>query len=94
MRVRGSWFSALHGRSRCDSCRRSLVWYEVVPVFSYVLLRGRCRACLARIAPSHAAAEVAMGCSLSPLLYMRILLLCSVPGARGDVSRADSALGY
>ena len=61
VRVRGSWLSALHGRSRCDSCRRSLVWYEVVPVFSYVLLRGRCRACLARIAPSHAAAEVFMG---------------------------------
>lgn len=32
-------------RSFCDGCRRPLVWYELVPFMSYLLLRGRCSTC-------------------------------------------------
>lgn len=35
--------------SRCPSCGRSLRWFDNVPVLSYALLRGRCRACATRI---------------------------------------------
>jgi leader peptidase (prepilin peptidase)/N-methyltransferase len=31
--------------SRCTTCGRALSWYENIPVFSYVVLRGRCRTC-------------------------------------------------
>lgn len=33
------------GRSRCDQCLRQLHPFELVPVVSYVALRGRCRTC-------------------------------------------------
>ncbi len=32
-------------RSRCPSCRHELAAWENVPVLSWILLRGRCRAC-------------------------------------------------
>lgn len=45
------------GRSRCDACQRQLAWFDLVPLFSYVLLRGRCRYCKAGIDPLQAIAE-------------------------------------
>ncbi len=39
----------IRGRSRCDRCRRTLTWWELVPVLGAVLLRWRCRTCNARI---------------------------------------------
>lgn len=37
------------GRSHCPYCKRTLEWYELFPVLSYVLLRGKCRTCAAPI---------------------------------------------
>ncbi|MGO0123277.1 prepilin peptidase [Desulfothermobacter acidiphilus] len=37
------------GRSRCPSCGEALRWYDLVPVLSFLLLRGRCRYCSAPI---------------------------------------------
>lgn len=36
---------SLGGRSSCVSCARTLSWYELVPVLSWLALRGRCRTC-------------------------------------------------
>lgn len=36
-------------RSLCLSCERQLAWYENLPVLSWVVLRGRCRTCKAKI---------------------------------------------
>jgi leader peptidase (prepilin peptidase) / N-methyltransferase len=35
--------------SACGSCGHSLAWFENIPVLSYVVLRGRCRACSSAI---------------------------------------------
>jgi leader peptidase (prepilin peptidase)/N-methyltransferase len=40
---------SLSGRSHCDSCGRTLVWYELIPLVSYPALRGRCRSCHAGV---------------------------------------------
>jgi len=51
--------SVMQGRSRCDHCHQTLRARELVPLLSFVWLKGRCRSCLAPIAPNHLAAELA-----------------------------------
>src|SRR5947209_13070214 len=41
--------SIVHPGSACMSCGAQIAWYDNIPVLSYALLRGRCRACEARI---------------------------------------------
>jgi leader peptidase (prepilin peptidase)/N-methyltransferase len=43
------WRRSLGGRSICDSCARELRWWELVPVMSWLALRGRCARCGTRI---------------------------------------------
>jgi leader peptidase (prepilin peptidase)/N-methyltransferase len=31
--------------SRCPHCRHAIAWYDNIPLFSYIFLRGRCRSC-------------------------------------------------
>jgi leader peptidase (prepilin peptidase) / N-methyltransferase len=45
--------------SACMSCGSAIAWYDNVPLFSYALLRGRCRACSVRISILYPAVEVA-----------------------------------
>lgn len=37
------------GRSRCPHCHRQLTFWDLIPVLSWLWLRGRCRSCLAPI---------------------------------------------
>src|SRR5262245_61926208 len=37
--------SLVLGRSRCDSCGATLAAQELVPILSWLVLRGRCRRC-------------------------------------------------
>jgi leader peptidase (prepilin peptidase) / N-methyltransferase len=46
------------GRSRCDSCSTTLAPYELVPVVSWLALRGRCRACARPISIFHPMIEL------------------------------------
>ena len=51
--------SVVRPRSACMSCGSELAWYDNVPVGSWLLLRGRCRSCGARISPLYPAVELA-----------------------------------
>lgn len=51
----------VRGRSRCVNCGHELSPSDLVPVFSYVFLRGRCRYCGEKISPRYLIAEVLMG---------------------------------
>lgn len=37
------------GRSFCDSCKKSLFWYDNIPLFSYLFYRGKSRCCSKKI---------------------------------------------
>jgi leader peptidase (prepilin peptidase)/N-methyltransferase len=51
--------SVVSPRSRCPDCSARIAWYDNVPVLSWLLLRGRCRHCGARISPLYPAVELA-----------------------------------
>lgn len=35
----------LSGRSQCPHCGQTLAWFELIPLLSFAVLRGRCRKC-------------------------------------------------
>jgi leader peptidase (prepilin peptidase) / N-methyltransferase len=51
--------SVVRPGSACMTCGAELAWYDNVPVGSYLVLRGRCRSCSARISPLYPAVELA-----------------------------------
>jgi leader peptidase (prepilin peptidase) / N-methyltransferase len=51
-------FNLMVPRSRCPHCAHQIQWFENIPVLSYVVLRGKCRACHARISPRYPAVEL------------------------------------
>jgi len=48
-------------RSICPGCGAQIAAYDNIPVFSWVLLRGRARCCRARIAPLYPLTELTVG---------------------------------
>lgn len=37
------------GRSKCPHCHKILNWYELIPIFSFLVQRGKCRSCAAKL---------------------------------------------
>lgn len=52
-------------RSHCMRCGYQLAWYDMVPVFSWLFLRGRCRKCKEPISPQYPIIE-----ALNGILYI------------------------
>lgn len=46
-------------RSECTSCHHILAWYDLIPVISWLWLRGKCRYCRAKIAWQYPLVELA-----------------------------------
>lgn len=59
-------------RSHCMSCGYQLKWYDLIPLFSYLFLRGKCRKCRTKISPQYPIIEGTNG-----VLYV---LICLVHG--------------
>lgn len=47
--------------SHCPSCERQLTAIDLLPVLSYVLLRGKCRTCKAKVSPIYPSMELLTG---------------------------------
>lgn len=63
-----SW---VKGRSACNSCNTELSAQDLVPVFSWLLARGRCRRCSARIPFAYTIGEAVLG-TLFALAYLKL----------------------
>ncbi len=53
----GSGETIVKGRSQCPSCEKVIAWYDNIPLLSYLLLRGKCRACKQKISRFYPAVE-------------------------------------
>ncbi|MCI5118040.1 MAG: prepilin peptidase [Candidatus Electrothrix sp. LOE1_4_5] len=62
--------SVVFPASHCPKCNTKLRWYENIPIFSYLALRGKCRTCKAPISLQYPIVELCMAL-LSLALYHR-----------------------
>jgi len=51
----------LLGRSACTYCKKKLSWYELVPVFSFLFQKGKCRGCAGKISLQYPVVELLTG---------------------------------
>ena len=61
------------GRSRCPQCGKTLRWFELVPILSFLVQGGRCRTCKKPVSPQYLVGEVVCG-----LIF--VLVASRVPG--------------
>lgn len=55
------YFPALLGRSRCPRCKKTLGVFELVPIFSFIFLRAKCRGCKGSIRFRYPLVEILSG---------------------------------
>lgn len=69
--------TSLGGRSHCMSCKQKLSVVDLVPVFSFVFLGGRCRQCGKAISMQYPIVEILSACmfGLAAVLYPADLTL-------------------
>ena len=56
--------------SHCMSCGHRLAWYDLIPIFSWLFLRGKCRYCGEKISVQYPIVEAVNG-----LLYMLVFFV-------------------
>ncbi|OGI61099.1 hypothetical protein A2814_02065 [Candidatus Nomurabacteria bacterium RIFCSPHIGHO2_01_FULL_38_19] len=60
---------SLSGRSACMSCENKLRWHELIPLFSFFVLMGRCKTCKTKISIQYPLVEIASGIIFSALFF-------------------------
>jgi leader peptidase (prepilin peptidase)/N-methyltransferase len=61
--------SVVRPRSHCQSCGKMVSWYDNIPVISWLLLRGKCRHCKAKISARYPIVELIMGIAFASVFY-------------------------
>ena len=74
-------------QSECEGCGRALLARDLVPLLSYVLLRGRCRFCRAGIERFHVGIELAA-------IAVAAWATLAVPGGNAAALWVDCVLGW
>jgi len=70
--------SVVFPASHCPVCKKAIAWYDNIPLVSFLLLRGRCRQCQARISRRYPLVEGAMAL-LALALYQHFGLTLLLP---------------
>ena len=52
---------SIQGRSHCEFCKKTLHWNDLIPLLSFVLLKGRCRYCRKKLSIYYPLMEVITG---------------------------------
>jgi len=61
--------TVIEGKSRCEFCKKDLGWLDLIPVFSFVFLKGKCRYCKHALPFSYPVIEIVTG-SLFAMAYL------------------------
>ena len=59
-----------HTHSYCPNCQHKLGFLDLIPVFSYLFLRGKCRYCKEKIRPRYCILEILSGITFVVIAYL------------------------
>ena len=65
--------SIWHGRSICPNCKKKLKFWDLLPIFSFILLHGRCRYCHRKISWQYPLVEMGTGIVFVLVFYYQII---------------------
>ena len=57
--------SFIKGRSRCPACSGTLKWFELIPIISWLIQKGKCRSCKVSLSPRYLIVEILGAAALS-----------------------------
>lgn len=60
----------LGGRSHCDYCKKTLSWYDLIPLLSFIMIKGKCRRCHKKLSIQYPLVEFVTG-----ILYLGTWIL-------------------
>ncbi len=64
----------IKGRSVCDYCKKELNVYDLIPVFSFIFLKGKCRYCHKNLSLFYPIVELSTG-TIYVLTYLFVVLI-------------------
>lgn len=67
----------LFGKSQCPSCNHVLSWYDLIPLVSFLMLKGKCHYCKKPISVQYPLVEFVTGALFVLLTWQNIDLLAS-----------------
>lgn len=70
---------SLWGRSYCLHCKKRLQWYDLIPLFSCLVLRGKCRYCHRKIPFGDFLTEIILGLVVGVLFWLRVSPVLNPP---------------
>jgi leader peptidase (prepilin peptidase) / N-methyltransferase len=62
-------YASMTPTGACPACHHRFLWYQRIPILSYLFMRGRCPHCRSLLAPYNAFVELLTGLTLCALYY-------------------------
>lgn len=58
--------------SHCEKCGKRLAWYELIPVLSFLIFKGKCKQCGYKVPIYYPVSELVLALSLSFIFYFSL----------------------
>lgn len=87
-------YRSFWGRSYCLQCKKTLQWYDLFPVVSYLILRGRCRYCHKKISLEYPIVEVILGILIGFLFWQSPFNFSAIGGSTYGWQFSIFAFGF
>ncbi len=76
---------SLGGRSGCFSCGKKIPWYDLIPIFSFTALHGRCRFCKSKLSFQYPLVELLTGLLFLGVLWRNLQLTTYLTAQAGNL---------